>query len=154
ERAKRLVVAAELDQCVTDDAVVARRVRGEPHRLAAEAECLPEAVSSEGERSERARRRRVPWVGAGGAVERLLGLRVVRGVARLPCALLVCEPEQRVAPRVARVRPQLLDELLYDRRRVPCGEARSEALACGRALHRNRARIPARVSERPADEGD
>ena len=135
ERPERPVVAAELDQRVADDAVVAGCVRSEPHRLASEDQRLPEPVPGQGERSEGARRRRITWVELARAVERLLGLRVVRGVSRLPGALLVGEPEQRVPLRLAGVRAQLVNEAPDERRRVTAGEPRREALARRRSLY-------------------
>ena len=154
ERPERLVVAAELDQRVADDAVVAGRVRSESHRLASEDQRVAEPVPGQGERSEGARRRRIPWVELARAVERLLGLRVVRGVPRLAGALLVGEPEQCVALRLAGVRAQLVDEPPDERRRVTAGEPCREALARGRGLHGQRAGAATRVPERPADERD
>src|SRR5206468_7129671 len=55
EHVERLVVATELDERVAEDAVVAGRVRSEPHRLAAEHERVAEAMAGQRERTARAR---------------------------------------------------------------------------------------------------
>jgi len=123
EHVERLVVATELDERVAEDAVVAGRVRSEPHRLAAEHERLAEAMAGQRERTAGARRGRIPRSELARTVERLLRLRVVGRVAGLPGSLLVGETEQRVALRVGRVGPQVVHEPPDERRRVPGREA-------------------------------
>ena len=87
------VVAAELDERIADDAVVASGRRRDRMRAAPEHEGLTKAVAGERQRAEAAGRDQVARGQGERPVQRFVRLRVVGRVACLARTLLVSEPE-------------------------------------------------------------
>ena len=124
-----LVVAAELEERVADDAVRSARVRGEPAGLPTEVERSPEVVADQGEVAEAQGDGRVVGPGREGAAQGALRERQEGRVAGLAPAELVRETERPETVGIAGAGAELRLELRDRRRRAaPAAEPRECSL--------------------------
>src|SRR5262249_31591052 len=106
-----LVVTAELDERIPDDAIGARRRRRKVLRAQSEPERLTEPVLRERERAERSRCDQVVRPETECVYENALRLHVVGRVTGLPRALLVREAEEPEPTHVVRLRAERVLQL-------------------------------------------
>src|SRR5439155_8508932 len=147
-------VPAELDEGVAEYAVVAGGIGAEADRPASKRERFTEAVASERERAQSARRRGVVRSERGRASKRVRGLRVVDRIPCLSGPLLIGKSEQGIALRVPGPCPQVCGELADEGRRVARRESRIESLGGSRALDGDGPSASGRLAEDTADEED
>ena len=95
ERCERGVVAAELEQCIAEDAVRRGGARCRGNRPAGERKRVAKAVAGERDAAEPGERLEVLRLELHGPAERAVGAGDVRRVAGLARPLRVGEPEQR-----------------------------------------------------------
>src|SRR5439155_17087541 len=101
-----LPVATELDERVTDHAVVPCGRRGEDASPSSELQRGAKAVARERERTEPTRPEQISRRETESAVQYAVGLCVVRGIPGLAGSLLVGQPEQVEATDVGRPRAE------------------------------------------------
>ena len=105
EGPERLVVAAELEERVADEAVAARRVRRGGDRPPCEPQGLAKLMAARRERREAGESDRIARVAGESAAQSALGEGVIGDVARLARPLQVREAEEAERAAILRARP-------------------------------------------------
>ena len=151
EGGKGIVVAAELDEGVADDAVRTRRAGQQPLGAAAVLQRRAKLVLDERERAEPENRVGIVDAEANGPPQRGFGARKVRGIGGLPPAQLICESELRQKCGVPRLGPHLRLER-HERRCADAAGRSRERPICERHGSCRRRRCRPRLGEDAADE--
>ena len=128
EGPERLVVAAELEERVADEAVAARGVRRGGDRPPCEAQRLAELMAARGERREAGEGDRIARVGGESAAQSALGEGVIGDVSRLARPLQVREAEEAERAAILRVDPHRRLEPAHGRGGVADPEAGESAV--------------------------